>query len=373
MGPCSVTVSRAARILLSCAALILGSRDGRAEPSLSVVPLGFELTEFRGPASRLATAIASIEAFRSARPPLAGALVVVWGREAGAVLQLDGAELRVRPFAKGIGDLGPLERGRGAVPGARVGVSDGLTAAFEDPVRDYPHEALGSPVHPRALSVAQRRAGPPGSDPKPVPTERARIEAGPGAVFEDLEPRLVDLDGDGTPEILVVRSYRDRGSALAVVARRGETWRIVAETPPDGEAFRWLNVAAAGDFGPDLPRAIAIVRRPHLDGLLQVWRFEDDRLVLAAERPGYANHAFGSTALGLAALVLGEDGSRRIAVPTLDRKSLAFLSVSARAVTETNRIALPARALAGVAVIGRGRAAHVLVGLEDGRLVDIRP
>src|SRR5450759_5210021 len=33
------------------------------------------------------------------------------------------------------------------------------------------------------------------------------------AVFEDLEPRLADLDGDGHDEIIVVKSYLKRGSS----------------------------------------------------------------------------------------------------------------------------------------------------------------
>ena len=37
------------------------------------------------------------------------------------------------------------------------------------------------------------------------------------------------------------------------------------------------------------------------------------------------------------------------------------------------RIALPAKAATGVAALGSGRTAHILVGLEDGRVVDIRP
>lgn len=358
---------------LALAALAANPSAAHAEPRVSIVPLGFEAGEVRGPASRVAATIGSTEAFRSVRPPLAGPLVVVWGKGGGAVVQVEGGEIRTRPFTKGLGDLGPLERGRGTIPGARIGAQEGLTVTLEDPTRDYPHEALGSAVHARSLVVAERRATPPGGDPKPVPTERSRIEAGPGAVFEDLEPRLVDLDGDGVPEIVLVRSTRDKGSSLVVVGKRGGAWRVVAETPPDGEPFRWLNVAAAGDLGPGLPHAIAIVRRPHLDGLLQVWRLDGDRLVLAGEAPGYANHAYGSTALDLAGIVVGQDGTRRLALPTLDRKALAFVALGPEGLRETARIALPARALTGVAVLGRGSEAHILVGLEDGRLADIRP
>ena len=63
------------------------------------------------------------------------------------------------------------------------------------------------------------------------------------SVFEDRKPRLADLDGDGTDEIIVVRSYLDRGAALSIVKLKAEGLEIVAETPAIGRANRWLNPA----------------------------------------------------------------------------------------------------------------------------------
>ena len=57
-------------------------------------------------------------------------------------------------------------------------------------------------------------------------------------VFEDREPRLADLDGDGTDEVLVVKTDRTAGAALAVVAVHGDALRIVAETPPTAHQIR---------------------------------------------------------------------------------------------------------------------------------------
>lgn len=243
---------------------------------------------------------------------------------------------------------------------------------FEEPSRDYPHEALGSAVHARTLVVTERRPAPPTSEAKPVAAETTRIPAGEGAVFEDREPHLVDLDGDGSPEILAVRSYRERGSALAVVGRRAGTWQVLAETPPDGEPFRWLNpVVPTGPAAKGTSGLLALVRRPHLDGVLQLWRFADGRLSLVAERPGYANHVYGSAAQDLAVSYPGE-GGMRIAVPTLDRRAIAILAAGA-ALLEVARIPLPARAATGLATLGSGPDLHILVGLEDGRVVDLRP
>lgn len=351
--------------------LALAASAARAEPSTAVIPLGFEATEFRGPGSRVATTIASTDAFREGRPALAGPLVVVWGRGGGAVLSLVAGEVRVRPARKGGGDFAALETLPGAIPAARAEAAGPLGVSLEGPTRDYPHDALGSAVHATTLVVSERDAAPPPSaEPKRIGATRTRIDAGPGAVFEDREPRLLDLDGDGTAEILVVRSDRQKGSAVAIAARREGTWRIVAETAPTGEPFRWMNPVAP--LAPGAPKGLfALVRRPHLDGILELWRWTGTTLDLVAERPGYANHAFGSPAQDLAASFRSGDGGVRLAIPTLDRRAVAILTVPK--LEEVARLPLPARAATGLATLGEGAAVHILVGLENGQIVDLRP
>lgn len=364
-------MSRPVRALALALAVAALAGPVRSEPSVRVVPLGFEASEFRGPASRVAATIASTDAFRETRPALAGPLVVVWGRGRGAVLSLAGGEVTVRAARKGVGDVTALETARGAIPSARAQVAGPLGVSLEGPTRDYPHEALGSAVHSTTLVVTEREAAQaPSTEPRRIGANRTRIEAGPNAVFEDREPRLVDLDGDGTAEILVVRSDRDKGSSLAIVARRDGGWRIVAETPPTGEPFRWLNPIAPLAAG--APKGtFALVRRPHLDGILELWRWTGGAPELLAAKPGYANHAFGSPAQGLAASFASGDGTARLAVPTLDRRAVAILTLPK--LEEVARIALPARALTGLAALGEGAAVHLLVGLENGQVVEVRP
>ena len=66
------------------------------------------------------------------------------------------------------------------------------------------------------------------------------------------------------------------------------------------------------------------------------------------------------------------DGRPELIVPTIDRRSVAILSMR-DGIREIARVALPARAETGVATLGSGADLHILVGLEDGRLADIRP
>ena len=268
-----------------------------------------------------------------------------------------------------IPDLSALDAGPKAIAASRSASAGPLTVSLVESTRAYPHEALGSATHAGALAISERRPAAPGPEPRRVQVDTSRIEAGPDSVFEDREARLVE--GRGGPWVAVVRSYRKSGSALAIAGRRDGAWAILAETPPDGEPFRWLNPAVFPELGGE--RAILLVRRPHLDGVLQLWRWSGERLSLIAEAAGYSNHAFGQAQQGLAATFASAEGGTRLALPTLDRRALAILDLRPDGMTETARVALPARAATGVAALGRGPAVHILVGLEDGRVADIRP
>lgn len=362
-----------ARIGGAALALALVAVGARAEPSVTVLPLGFKAAEFRGPASQEARIVATTDTMRQHRLG-PGPFVVVWGEGRAAALYLAGPDLKTQAFAPP-SDEGPAlgEPPRDAIPGSRVQSAGPLTVHLAGPTTAYLHGALGSGGEARQLVVRERQPVALSGAAQKVPVERTRIDAGPDAVFEDREPRLADLDGDGGDEILVVKSYQTKGSALAVVGKREGAWRVIAETPALGQARRWLNPAAVAAFEGDGKPAIALVNTPHVDGVLQVWAFIADKLVLRHERSGYSNHVFGSPAQDLAAAVdIDGDGVPELAIPTLDRGALAVLSLKG-GIKEVARVPLPAKAAIGVAALGSGRTAHILVGLEDGRVADVRP
>ena len=343
-----------------------------AEPTVTVLPLPFAATEFRGPGSRVAAVVASTDGLRAERALADRPLVAVWGRSGGAALTLDGGAIRVVRLRGGPGDLSTAERGRDAIPGSRIESAGPLTVELTEPTGEYPHEALGSAVHAASLSVRERRPVSPGGDPKLVPVELTRIPAGPGAVFEDREPRLVSFPG-GTA-IVTVRSDRARGSSLLVLSKRDGRWATLAETPPTGEPARWLNPAAVADFlGTGRPQ-VALVQTPHGEGIVEIWDVADGTPALKAAKAGYSNHAFGAAAQDLAAAFdLDGDGRAELVLPTGDRHGVAILSFRAGGAAEIRRIPLPARVATGLAVLGTGAEAHILAGLEDGRVADIRP
>ncbi len=132
-------------------------------------------------------------------------------------------------------------------------------------------------------------------------------------VFEDVEARVVDVDGDGLHEVLVVETDLDRGASLAVYGPEGR----IAATAFIGLRHRWLAPAGVGDFDGDGRPEIAYVDRPHLARELVFVRRDGDRLVEITRAPGFSNHRIGETAIASA---VRDCGTAEVLLPDLDRQ-----------------------------------------------------
>ncbi len=251
----------------------------------------------------------------------------------------------------------------GALPGGKVAIGKGdiARAWLAEPTGRYGHGILGDKIEAGGL-VIETRGG-----------KRQTVRLEQDAVFEDLEPRLADLDGDGHDEIIVVKSYLKRGSSLAVIAERRGKYEIVAETPPLGAPHRWLDPAGTGDFTGDGKRSIALVRQPHVIGSLELWSWRGGALRKAAELPDIANHIAGTRAIDMAAAAdFDGDGVADIAAPSLDRARLRIVSFAPRP-REIASVALPAKAVTNLGLVAQAAGPPAIaVGLADGSLVVIR-
>lgn len=193
------------------------------------------------------------------------------------------------------------------------------------------------------------------------------------SVFEDRQPRLADLDGDGSDEIILVRSYLDRGAALAVIGVRAGRLEIIAETPPIGIPHRWLNPAGIADFDGDGRLDIAYVQMPHVLGRLRVWTLRRGGLKEIASVDDTSNHRAGSRHLGLAAVAdFDGDGVADLAIPSLDRRTLRFIAFKG-GVRELARKPLSSPAVSDFSVVQRAGKPVVAVGLEGGGKVEVSP
>jgi hypothetical protein len=264
-----------------------------------------------------------------------------------------------------VATAGPLQRPLppGALPDGRIaeGWRSIARAWFADPTDRYRHGVLGDAIEAASLVIEK-------SD-----RERDTVRLSADAVFEDLTPRIANLGDNGSDKVVVVKSYLDRGSALALVGQRQGRFQIVAETPPIGTPHRWLNPAGIADFDGDGATEIALVRMPHALGRLELWSWRDQVLKKSLELGDFANHAIGSRALGMSAVAdFDGDGRPDLAIPSFDRRTLRIVSF-APAARDLARIVLPARATTDFALMrdAAGRPA-VLLGLDNGALVLVR-
>ncbi|KAA2311481.1 VCBS repeat-containing protein, partial [Puniceibacterium sp. HSS470] len=87
-------------------------------------------------------------------------------------------------------------------------------ATYAEPTRRYDHGVLGDDVEWGALVLT-------------LPGRQITLRLPETRVFEDTQPRLADLDGDGAPEVITVESDLALGARLSVYGPSG----LVAATP----------------------------------------------------------------------------------------------------------------------------------------------
>lgn len=203
-------------------------------------------------------------------------------------------------------------------------------AYLAEPTARYRHAVLGDGLEAGALVLGLRDG------------RMIRLQLPERRVFEDLSTRLIDLDGDGQSEVVVVESDIADGASLAVYGLRDKQLTVLARGPFIGTAHRWLNPLGAGDFDGDGKIDLAAVATPHIGGILQLYRYQSGQLVPLADTTGVSTHRYGTKALGLGAVVRHRNrpAGDWLLVPDNSHRHLRLLALRDRKLVELTRVEL---------------------------------
>ncbi len=226
-----------------------------------------------------------------------------------------------------------LVRGAGLALAFVAGVSTSQTlaaeittgAVFTSPTTAYPHGVLGDEIEYKRLVIQTEIDG----------NERNEhvFMVFPTHVFEDIKPRVWEVDGKAGPEVVVVQTHRQLGASLAIYSKDG----LLAKTPPIGQRNRWLAPIGAADFDGDGHIEIGYIDRPHLAKTLRLWRFKNGKLREVAALEGLTNHKIGWDFIASGVRDCGEGpemitadaGWRRIMATRFDGKAIAARGIGA--------------------------------------------
>lgn len=209
------------------------------------------------------------------------------------------------------------------------GLNDIKTAWFAKPTSRYKHGVLGDEIEAAQLRVITHSG------------KTLMVELEQQRVFEDLTPRVVDLDGDDKDEIIVVESDENYGASLSVFGIKDGLLQRITATEFLGQPYRWLNPAGIGDFDADGSLDIALIATPHIGGILKLYHYNKTGLSLFAQKRDVSTHSIGSTELALAAVVAGTPD--KLLLPNQNHTSLQLIEWNSGKWRELSTIELPSK------------------------------
>lgn len=169
-------------------------------------------------------------------------------------------------------------------------VKTGYYTVFGKPTGRYGHGILGETPEWGSLTFMVQNScahGPSLWRELTLPKQR---------VFEDIAPRFVDIDKDGSPEIVVIETHVNKGARVSVYSSYDvdtDNIKLLTSTPYIGRTHRWLAPVGIADFNGDGDMDIAYIDRPHLAQILRVWSYKNGKLVEIANATGLTNHKIG--------------------------------------------------------------------------------
>jgi len=153
-----------------------------------------------------------------------------------------------------------------------------VLAQYAQPTEKYPHGVMGDDIEAEQLVVA-------------VDGQFYDVTLEDNYLFEDLRPRIYDVDGDGLLEFITIRTHVERGAGIAIYKVINEELVEYAYVAEIGFLTRWLNLVTIDDLDDDGIVELAWIQTPHIGGILKVAKFSGGEMaVLDEAEEQYSNH-----------------------------------------------------------------------------------
>lgn len=199
-----------------------------------------------------------------------------------------------------------------------------LFALYAQATTRYDHNILGDSIEAKQLVVVRD-----GVLYTNTPGEKY--------VYEDIKPRLFDVDNDGQMEIVTIRTHVTKGAGIMIYKISNGSLSEFAWVEEIGIPYRWLNIAAIYDLDGDGKVELAWIQTPHIGGILKVAKIKAGKLTAFSEIFGYSNHGIGERNLCLS-VVTNAQSDTRLYLPTQDRREIAGFEITGETIKQTETI-----------------------------------
>lgn len=226
-----------------------------------------------------------------------------------------------------------------ALPDSRILADrDGRLLLLSNPTERYPHGVLGDGLEAAGVTLVEIY---------PEPRIGHTITIPEPDVIEGITPIWADMNSDGEREIILTLSNVEHGARIAAFRENGS---LLAEGPAVGAGFRWRHQLVVAPFGEAGENLLAVVRTPHIGGVLEFYRLNGNKFEIVTEIPGFSTHTIGSRALftgqagdfdndGQVELLAPDQGQTRLGIVSTDG-AVTWLELNAELVTNLAAVTL---------------------------------
>lgn len=228
-----------------------------------------------------------------------------------------------------------------ALPDSRMLLDDtGRLLLLSQPTTDYAHAVLGDDIEATGITLVATQ---------PEPKILQEISIPNGDVIEGIAPLWVDMNGDGAREIIVTLSNAREGARLIVFREDGG---VLAQGEPIGTGYRWRHQLVAAPFGDSNEMLLAVVRTPHIGGVIEYYQLNGQQLEITESISGFSTHSIGSRNLftaqagdfdndGKLELLLPDQSHKQLGIVGLDGEPVFWFELEAELATNLAAVEMP--------------------------------